>query len=93
MIDSFLLSCRVIGRKVETALLGTLCRVVRLRGGISLLGEYIPTVKNQPAADLYPRHGFKRVREEDRFWLWDLAAGDVAYPEFVKVSVEDASER
>jgi FkbH-like protein len=58
VIDTFLLSCRVIGRRVETALLSALSEEVRGRGARALLGEYLPTAKNKPAADFYPKHGF-----------------------------------
>ncbi len=60
ILDSFLLSCRVIGRAVETALL---CRVVdwcRAQNAVHLLGEFRPTAKNTPAAGFLEEHGFER---------------------------------
>ncbi len=58
-VDTFLMSCRVIGRGVETALLATLERMVRARGASELFGVYAPTAKNHPAADFYSRHGYE----------------------------------
>jgi FkbH-like protein len=55
-IDTFLMSCRVIGRGVETALLALLEKSVHERGGRLLVGEFIPTAKNQPAATFLPEH-------------------------------------
>lgn len=57
-IDTFLLSCRVIGRGVETALLAQLSNILKAQGGEKLLGEYFPSAKNGIVADFYPRHGF-----------------------------------
>lgn len=68
-VDSFLMSCRVIGRGVETALLAALERQVRQRGGRELHGLHIPTTKNQPAADFYPRHGYQEAGEPGRWHL------------------------
>ena len=61
IIDSFLMSCRVMGRKVETALLSNLSRYVRERGGRTLLGEYIPTAKNNMVYKFYSSHSFRSL--------------------------------
>ena len=65
-IDTFLMSCRVIGRGVETALLAMIERLVHARGGNLLVGEFIPTSKNQPAADFLAKHGF--VQSDHQLW-------------------------
>ena len=57
-IDTLLMSCRVIGRKVETAMLALLERIASASGVQRLTGEFIPTKKNQPAANFLPEHGF-----------------------------------
>jgi FkbH-like protein len=57
-IDTFLASCRVIGRKVEDRLLDKAVELCRARGHRKIVGEYIPTRKNQLAADFYEIHGF-----------------------------------
>jgi FkbH-like protein len=68
-IDTFLMSCRVIGRSVETALLAVLERRVHERGGRELIGQYLPTSKNQPAADFYARHGYQPGATEGHWHL------------------------
>ncbi|MBF0245054.1 MAG: HAD-IIIC family phosphatase, partial [Planctomycetes bacterium] len=57
-IDSFLLSCRVLGRGVEDALFGGLLQQLRERDPV-LACEYIPTAKNSLVADLYGRYGLR----------------------------------
>jgi FkbH-like protein len=58
-IDTFLTSCRVIGRKVEARLLDKAVEMCRDRGLDKVIGEYIPTRKNRMAASFYEDHGFK----------------------------------
>lgn len=58
-VDTFLMSCRVIGRGVEGALLAHLAAEARQRGCRRMTGEYRATKKNAMTADFYPRHGFQ----------------------------------
>lgn len=69
IIDTFLMSCRVIGRGVETAMLAMVERLAAARGAAWLLGEFIPTAKNQPVAGFLQLHGFTR---DDNSKLWRL---------------------
>jgi FkbH-like protein len=57
-INSLVMSCRVIGRKVEYALLAHIGEELRTRGIHKLTGEYIRTSKNGVAADFYSKAGF-----------------------------------
>jgi FkbH-like protein len=57
-IDSLLLSCRVIDRGIETALLAHLAQRAAHLGAKWLVGEYIATKKNSPCTDFYSAHGF-----------------------------------
>ena len=62
-IDTFLTSCRIIGRKVEHRLLDKAVELCLQRGHRRVVGEYIPTRKNQLAAGFYDSQGFTRVAE------------------------------
>jgi len=57
-IDTFLMSCRVIGRKVEDRIIAKAIELCRERGHTRLLGEYIPTRKNGLVAGFYENQGF-----------------------------------
>jgi FkbH-like protein len=57
-IDTFLASCRIIGRKVERRLLDKAVELCRDRGLRKIVGEFIPTRKNQMVASFYEEHGF-----------------------------------
>jgi FkbH-like protein len=72
IIDTFLLSCRVIGRKVESAILAVLVEGARARGAARLEGWFLPTKKNAPARDFYRTHGFRLLQETESGSLWSL---------------------
>jgi FkbH-like protein len=77
-IESFLMSCRVIGYGIEAAMLSQLAADARANGATLLRGEFIPTKKNAPAAGLFEQHGFVRVPGEPT--LWELALGESSLP-------------
>ena len=60
-IDTFLESCRVIGRGVEDRLLDKAIELCRRHGHRRIIGEYIPTRKNQMVAEFYECHGFAQL--------------------------------
>jgi FkbH-like protein len=90
-IDSLLLSCRVIGRTLETAFLSYLVELARAQGALQLQGWFVPTAKNTPAADLYPHHGFSLLSQDEGGSLWglDLSRRVVACPEWIRLTVPD----
>jgi FkbH-like protein len=65
VIDSFLMSCRVIGRTVEGYFIRTLAQHAVKAGFVRLEGEYIPSPKNQLVALLFEKMGFERIRETE----------------------------
>ncbi len=75
-ITSFLMSCRIIGRGVETAFLGTVLDMLKERGVSKVRGAYIPTKKNAMVQSFYAGNGFSAAGEEGETTLWakDLAA-------------------
>lgn len=84
-IDTLLLSCRVIGRTVETAFLGRLASEASGRGMRKMAGWFLPTRKNAPARDFFEKHGFERVEEngEGSRWSYDLKK-PMACPDWIR---------
>lgn len=84
-IDSFLLSCRVMGLGVETAVLSHIGDEARAHNVARLVGEFAPTPKNAPAADLYRRHGFRLEGEQDgtQRWVLDPRADRIESPAWI----------
>lgn len=61
-IDTFLMSCRVIGRQAESAFLEAILRHLENTGISDVHSEYIPTLKNQLVADFYLSHQFSHYK-------------------------------
>ena len=82
VIDTWLMSCRVLGRGVEEATLNLLVERARELGCASLRGEYRPTAKNGMVRDHYRQLGFVPVGSaEDGSTQWELPiANFVARP-------------
>lgn len=87
-LDTFLLSCRVIGRTVETAMLSAIAQYCRASGISRLEGYFLPTRKNAPAADFYTKHGFTCVKEDALGSLWrlDLETAALTCPPWIQVT-------
>ena len=60
-LEAWLMSCRVIGRQVEVAMLNVVADVARRSGAARLVGRYHPTGRNQMVASFYPDRGFEPV--------------------------------
>jgi FkbH-like protein len=60
-VDSFLMSCRVMGRQVEEAFLAYLAEHAAREGATKLKGVFVPTAKNSPVKTFYPDHGFQEA--------------------------------
>jgi FkbH-like protein len=94
-IDTLLLSCRVIGRTAETAMLADAAGRARAAGARWLEGWCIPTAKNVPARDCYERHGFVRIEERNDAILWrlDLTATSIDPPRCIATRVMDGGAK
>ena len=75
-IDTWLMSCRVLGRGVEQAVLCELLEHARRRGIRILRGAYIPTGRNKLVEQHYAKLGFVQVDQQpDGSTLWELDIG------------------
>jgi FkbH-like protein len=73
-IDTWLMSCRVLGRRMEEAMLVQLVAAARRRGATRLIGRYRPTAKNAMVADHYEKLGFSLIsRDAEGGSEWALA--------------------
>jgi FkbH-like protein len=71
-VDTFLMSCRVIGRQVEDALVDQICRDAVETGCESISAEYIPTAKNNLATDFWDKSGFKKLAFDNNVASYEL---------------------
>jgi FkbH-like protein len=63
-IDTWLMSCRVLGRKVEHMVLREILEHARRAGVGKIAGVYIPTDRNKLVVDHYSKLGFAKTRED-----------------------------
>lgn len=64
-IDTWLMSCRVLGRKVEHMVLREMLQHARSAGIHKLIGTYRPTDRNKLVVDHYARLGFSQLSADD----------------------------
>ncbi|MFQ5603405.1 MAG: HAD-IIIC family phosphatase [bacterium] len=90
IIDTFLLSCRVIGRKVETAFLTFLLHKAKQDEAEAVIGLYRRTKKNGQVANFYQQHGFELLEEGQDIYKWRLPRERFfyTYPDCFKMNIE-----
>src|SRR5829696_1611293 len=66
-METFLLSCRVMGRRIEYGIMSYILSEARKEGIKKVRGRYIPTKKNKPCESFLPNSGFKKEGED---WVY-----------------------
>jgi FkbH-like protein len=90
-IDTWLMSCRVLGRKVEHMVLREVLQNAREAGIHTLLGTYRPTEKNKLVIDHYEKLGFSKIAAEDNgLTRWEMIV-DGAEPDTAPMKVVSVS--
>jgi len=84
ILDTFLLSCRVMGRKVEEAIMGHIINLAKDKGVKKIKADYIPTKKNKPSELFLPNYGFKK---EDNHWVFSINE-QIEIPKCIEVKTE-----
>lgn len=90
-IDTFLLSCRVIGRTIETAMLAHLYEMAAEKQIETLRGLIIPSQKNAPVHDLFQRHGFIKENTTENgtsYWTFDIKSSIIGKPLWFKCFID-----
>lgn len=90
-LDTFLMSCRAIGRGVEARFLGHVIEELRSEGIRELRARYMPTARNAMCAEFLAHNGFQLVQEAadgSRQYRFPItpAAGPVESPIHLEVS-------
>lgn len=88
-IDTWIMSCRVLGRGVEQAVLNVLAARARAAGAVELRGRYLPTAKNALVKDHYLKLGFAQTAAEaDGATSWSLQLADFV-PKPVPIALDE----
>ena len=83
-IDTFLLSCRIMGRGIENAILSQILKDAKDEGMAEIKAQFIPTQKNKPAENFLSHNGFKK---EGDSWIYKLNS-EIKVPNHLKVETE-----
>lgn len=76
-VDLWIMSCRVLKRDMEFAMLDTLVGICKEQGIYEIVGYYYPTAKNGMVKELYKTFGFKLVSTDDNGnTVWKLKTDD-----------------
>jgi FkbH-like protein len=91
-IDTWLMSCRVLGRRVEDAVLREIVRNARQRRIRRLIGTYVPTERNGLVREHYSRLGFDLLEARDEgTTVWALAVEKYVSPDLPIAIMHSAS--
>jgi FkbH-like protein len=83
-IDNWLISCRVLGRRVEDAMLAAALAFAADRHCEFVLGEFVPTAKNAQVSGIFEKYGFER--QGDGFFRCRVAAHQVTPPSWMRIN-------
>jgi predicted enzyme involved in methoxymalonyl-ACP biosynthesis len=73
LIDSLLLSCRILGRNIEKAFVLAAFAIMERSWKVKAWrAEFIPTQKNQQVADFWPSIGFQEIDRQDGHIFYEL---------------------
>jgi len=71
-IGTFLLSCRILGKRIEEQFLNFALNELKSAGVKKVLAEYIATKKNGQVKDFYGKMGFKKISSEENKDVWQV---------------------
>jgi len=89
IIDSFLMSCRALGRGLENSLLTFSINSGIERGVTKVIGKYVPSKKNIQTEDFYSKNGFTLLDINNDHTSWEFNITDstiLTYPDWVNVN-------
>lgn len=90
-IDTFLLSCRILGKGIEIAFVKKVMELLREMGYNELTAQYLPTAKNEQVKDFYEKCGFTCVEEHEdgaKDYQIILASVDLSIKELYHIQIK-----
>ena len=75
-IDLWIMSCRVLKREMEFAMLDNVVSEAKKCGIAKIKGYYYPTAKNAMVKDLFGLFGFAKISDNDGNTVWELEIQD-----------------
>ena len=85
LIDTFLLSCRIMGRGIEDGILGHIIQEAKMQGIDMIRAEFIQTKKNKPSETFLSDYGFKK---NNNYWTYDVKNNPIKIPSHLACTIE-----
>jgi len=79
IVDTFLMSCRVMGRNIEKALMDVVMREAAHRGCAKVIAKYVRSQKNESIHEFYDDMGFKCIQSENDVKVYEIATRTYVY--------------
>jgi FkbH-like protein len=88
-IDTFLMSCRVIGRNIETAVMVEIINFLKAKGFSKVTADYFPTAKNNQVMEFYEGCGFSLLEQENGIKKYELILSDfqAKWPKYLSLVI------
>jgi FkbH-like protein len=83
IIDTFLMSCRVLNRTAEQFLMNEFFQQATQENFKRIIGEYIPTAKNRMVKDMFPSFGFERLNSTTELEQFRYIASNKKFNTFI----------
>jgi FkbH-like protein len=83
-VDTFLLSCRVMGRGVEDAMMSYILSEAKKAGIKTVKAQYLPTSKNKPCESFLEKYGFAKNGD---YWIF-APTGTIKHPKYLELIAE-----
>jgi FkbH-like protein len=90
-VDTFLLSCRILGKGIEVAFIKRILLELRNQGITEVKAKYVPTAKNAQVKDFYEKCGFACLTEETdgkKTYALDLENADLSIKEYYHIKMK-----
>jgi len=89
IIDTLLLSCRVLGRNIEYQFMDVIVDIAKRNKLVELSAAYIKTNKNHQVVDFYEKCGFMKLNESDKGFQYNLQVDSYNYQDVQYIEVEN----
>ena len=90
-IDTFLLSCRILGKGIEKAFIKMILAILKDNGVETVKAAFLPTAKNAQVADFYDRCGFPCAAENtdgSKEYALDLKTADLEIEKYYHINLK-----
>ncbi len=94
-LHMLLMSCRVLGRTIESTFVAWIANRARTAGVPNLGATFVSTPKNQPFADFYHKCAFESgpAESQSRQWVLDLDSADTRIPDWFTIEALESASR